>query len=116
MFEITQDASKNLSWSEGSLVEHAVSNHAIAEEVESDGQVVVVSLKEVNVNGEVGVAHVKHVLKVLNESQVSELSRVKLVKIGKLVLVLLRKLRLLKWCSLLLLFLLDVNRDLILRF
>jgi hypothetical protein len=69
--------------------EHAVTNDAVAQQVYGDSKVIVVSLEEVVVDLEVGVADIHHVLEVLNQSLISQSSFLKISQVLQPVLLVL---------------------------
>ena len=97
------------SHSLSSLLEHGVSDEAIAEVVNGNNQVVVVASEETQVDREVGVPNLKHVLEVLDQFVVIQVGLLHLVQIQQSVPFLQTQLRLF-------LFFLLVLLDLFLRF
>lgn len=67
------------------IFEHAVSDLAIAINLLCNGQVIVVSLKQVVVDSEVGVAALHHVLQVLNHGLLSLAHLVEVSQVSKFI-------------------------------
>jgi len=65
-----------------SLFKDALSYHVVAEFVNGNDKIIVISYKEVEVHSEVEVAHSHHVLKVLNVSFVTDLGCIQFLEVS----------------------------------